>query len=424
MSISKSLMEYAGKNRELLMKLLPIGLLRTVKRTMIKSNLRKVAKHGIPKFEPERFARGINLLGDTKAEIGLGQSARLLAAELEASDVPFTIYHVPMDGNLRANDTSFDDKITNTLPYGINLFHLNPYELGVAYSELGKETWEHHYNIAFWLWELEDFPKEWEPCFPLVDEVWTPSEFTSSSVRKAVGNRIKVRTIPYHVSAPVKEAYDRTYFNLPKNQVLFLSMYDCNSTIDRKNPTGVIEAFKKAFPKEQENVGLVLKVNNATEEDLAVLKETMGQYENVYYITNVMSKLEVNSLIACVDVFVSLHRAEGFGLVMAEAMLNKTACIATNWSSNTEFMNERVACMVPASLVTITKGNDQYKKGYRWAEPDVTKAAEYMKQLANDEEYRNRLTRDAKSYIDEKLGMARAVELINHRVKAIYEEHK
>lgn len=106
-------------------------------------------------------------------------------------------------------------------------------------------------------------------------------------------------------------------------------MYDTNSTMARKNPVGALDAYKKAFPVEDEHVGLVIKMNNPKQEDLEVLREQTKGYQNVYLIAEVLDKPKVNSLIAAVDVFVSLHRAEGFGLVMAEAMLLDTVCVAT-----------------------------------------------------------------------------------------------
>lgn len=423
MNVTKNIMKITSRYRKMLIKLVPISVLRKVKKSIIQNNLRKATKVRKAPFDPSAFPMGINIVGDVRAEIGLGQSMRLLVGEIAHSGIDYTIYQQNMDGNLRADDHSYDNKITQTTPYGVNIFHINPYELGEAYSKLGRNMWEKKYNIAFWLWELEEFPEEWKQCFPLVDEVWTPSEFTSASIRKVID--VPVVTIPYAVEAPIDSRYDRAYFQLPEEMILFLTMYDCNSTMDRKNPMATIEAFKKAFlGKNREltkRIGLVVKVNNATNEDMGVLKQALEDCDNIYYITDVLSKVEVNSLIAIADVFVSLHRAEGFGLVMAEAMLNNTVCIATNWSSNTEFMNEEVACMVPYTMTEIKKSNVQYKKGYQWAEPDVNVAAEYMKQLAQDEFYRRTLMEKAKTYIEKRLSMERAVQCITKRVKEIYE---
>lgn len=201
-----------------------------------------------------------------------------------------------------------------------------------------------------------------------------------------------------------------------------MAMYDSNSTRERKNPMGVIRAFKKAFSPEDKNVGLVLKINNAREEDIKLLKGMLKDYENVYYITKVMSKVKVNSLIKAADVFVSLHRAEGFGLVMAEAMLNDTPVIATNWSSNTEFMNEKVACMVDYKFTELEKDCPPYKKGAVWADPDVKEAAKFMRKLYSDKVFYNQLAKDAKAFVSKKLGMAQAVSLIESRIEKIYKK--
>src|SRR5690606_8983460 len=113
---------------------------------------------------------------------------------------------------------------------------------------LDDTLWDFKYNIGFWLWELEEFPDDWVKCFSFVDEIWTSSKFASDSIRKKTD--LPVHIVPYPISAPIDEKYDRKYFELPEDKFLFLCMYDSNSTIERKNPIGAIEAFKKAFSKD------------------------------------------------------------------------------------------------------------------------------------------------------------------------------
>lgn len=425
MNLSQSIINLSEKLRPLLVKLVPMSLLRNVKDFMTEQSLKKQLKEvQIEPYESEAFEYGINLIGCIRAEIGLGQSCRLLASELNHTGIPFTIRDFLLDGDsVRAEDHTWDNYIEQNTPYAVNLFHVEPLDLVMGFSnELPSDIWNKRYNIAFWLWELEEFPEKWKKALALVDEIWTPSEFASNSIRKVTNK--PVYTMPYCVIAPTDTQYNRQYFNLPEDKFLFLVMYDTNSTMARKNPLGAIEAFQNAFSSEDERVGLVLKMNNPREEDLEALKQSLGDYKNIYYITEIMDKVVVNSLIASVDVFVSLHRAEGFGLVMAEAMLNGTPCIATNWSSNTEFMNHEVACMVDYTFTSLKKAAPPYDKGVRWADADIDMAAKYMKRLVEEPEYYEELSVKGKVYIEEKLGMEQAVQKITDRMNQIYKDIK
>ena len=402
-----------------LIKLLPIRLLRLIKRAMVSSAMERLGESSFLPFERSAFADGVNLIGFIRGEIGLGQSCRLVAAGLEASGIDFTVYNYEQTSAMRFNDHTWEHKIIDTTPYNINLIHINPYELPLAYLQLGSDVWNRRYNIAFWLWELEEFPAEWENSIKLADEIWTPSEFASSSIR-AVTNK-PVHTVPYPISAEVDDQITRETFSLPPETFLFLCMYDCNSTMERKNPMGAIRAYKQAFSREEPGMGLVVKVNNPQQRDLDILRGELEGYSNIYIISDIMDKPKVNALIACVDVYISLHRSEGFGLVPAEAMFLGTPVIATNWSSNTEFMNSDVSCMVDYEFVTIQKDIGPYKKGNRWADPDIAQAAKYMKKLYSEPEYHQQLAKDAKAHIGNILSAERCAGLMRRRIAEIYE---
>lgn len=421
MSLAKKIMDISEKMRPVLVKILPMGLLRRVKDWLQNQNLKKIKRRKSQKpYDPSQYESGINLIGNIRAEIGLGQSCRLVADELEHSGIPYSIKNFCVAGSFREEDHSWDQKIQEELPYNINLLHMQPLDLMDAYQQLDSETWDYRYNIGFWLWELEEFPERWKPALSLVDEIWTPSEFVSNTMRKVTDK--PVVTIPYCVTAPTDTQYDRKYFQLPEDKFLFLVMYDTNSSMARKNPLGAIQAFQKAFSVDDDRVGLVLKMNNPREDDIKKVQDSLGEYKNIYYITSVMSKLEVNSLIAVVDVFVSLHRAEGFGLVFVEAMLNNTPCIATNWSSNTEFMNEEVACMVDYTFTVLEEDSAPYEKGAKWADANVDTAARYMRRLVEEPEYYNQLVIKGKKYVKEKLGMERIAELVKKRIQEIQQK--
>ena len=220
------------KIKPVLVRLLPIGLLRSTKKRMINSALAKL-EHTNPLAPFNRSANpdGVNLIGFIKAETGLGQSCRLVAAGLDKADIDFTVYSYEHANAIRFNDSTWNDKITNTTPFNVNIIHINPNELPHAFIRLGRQVWNGRYNIVFWLWELERFPSEWMNVLVLADEIWTPAEFVSQNLRKITTK--PVRTIPYALTVPECGEYERQDFNLPSGKFLFLCMYDSTAILER-----------------------------------------------------------------------------------------------------------------------------------------------------------------------------------------------
>lgn len=417
MNLSKEILGAAGVLKPVLLKIFPYEFLKKIKGVMVKDSLNKIEGISIRPFERSERPDGINLIGNMKAETGLGQSCRLLADVLENCCVPYSIYEYDQLGATTAGNYNFSEKSRSDFPYNINLIHINPHDLGLAFMRLHDQAWDGHYNIGFWLWELEEFPEEWMPCFHCVDEIWTPSEFTSSSIRRKTSK--PVITIPYHVKAEVSRKYERSEFGLPEDQFLFLMMYDRTSSTERKNPQAVLRAFREAFP-EKENVGIVIKISNSTEKEVELIRQMLPTAANIYFITDILTRDQVNGLIQCADAVVSLHRSEGFGLVMAEAMLLGTPVIATNWSANSEFMTEDTSCLVKADMITLKEDVGAFKKGNRWADADIRQAAGYMRMLFEHPEYGKAMAERAKRHIESCLSMEQAVRLINGRIEAIY----
>lgn len=421
MNISNFLIKVTDYLKPVLIKIIPMNILSKAKKRFMGRNTSSLATVEIEKFQKENFPIGINLIGNIKADSGLGQSNRLLAYALEKSKYETAFIEHTVSNTISRTNTTYDDKLVSEPKYGINIFHINAHEFTLAYMQLGKKIWDGHYNIAYWLWELEEFPDEWIDCINILDEIWTPAEFVSESIRKKTDK--PVITIPYHVTAQIDQKYDRDFFGLPKDKFLFLMMFDSGSIIERKNPLAVMEAFKMAFGREETDVGLVIKLNSGTEKDLSLINSVLDGYNNIYIINETFSKVQVNSLIKAVDVVVSLHRAEGFGLVMAEAMLNEIPCIATNWSANTEFMNEDVACMVDYKKVRIEKEIGPYAPGNYWADANINEASVYMRKLYEDVEYYHNKQIKAKAHIEETLSLKRITRLIEDRIEQIQNSH-
>ena len=427
MSLSKSILGAAEKLRPVITKIIPAKTLSAMKAKVINHAGLSAGEHPYETFEAERFKKGINLSANIKAYTGLGEASRILAKQIDSAGIDMDIHEffVP-PCNVRF-DESFNDRLvddTKDLQYGINIFHVNASEFPIAFLNMGKELWDYHYNIAYWAWELEEFPVEWCGSFNLVDEVWTLSDFTSNTLKKYTDKPIY--TVPLSVEAPTEDGVGRSYFNLPNDKFLFLMMFDSGSVMERKNPLAVIESFKKAFPADSEissKVGLVIKINEPelSEKDEKIIKDAFGtEYENIYFVCGSLSKKKVNSLIQSVDVLVSLHRGEGFGLVMAEAMYLGTPVIATDYSANTEYMDSDVACMVDYRLIELDKDYVPFKKGFHWADADTDSAAAYMKRLYEDKDFYQKLSRKAESRVREKLSYENTARIISDRVNDIY----
>ena len=396
-------------------RMLPSGVIWRLRTKKVEETLRGYHRS----FDPDAYRalpEGINLVGDIRAEIGLGQSMRLLADALLTAKVPFMIYNLEMRGRVPHGDHSMDDFITDRYPYRVSLFHINPESFGDAFTRLPDELYRNRYLIGFWSWELEKLPPDRIPLLSFFDEIWTPSAFAAEAVRKYTDK--PVRAMPFQVSAKTDSKYGRRYFGLPEDQLLYLVMYDSNSTALRKNPEGAIEAYKKAFPKEAEDAGLVIKMNNPTQKELRRIRKRLSGYRNVYIIDRTLPKIEANSLIRAADVLISLHRSEGFGLVPAEAMLNGTVCVATDWSANTEFMDRESAVMVSFRLIPVRGDHRIYPAGNRWADADIGDAAEKIRKLYEDKAYREALAAAAERKIERTLG----APAIKSRLQAALDE--
>lgn len=368
-------------------------------------------------YQPGAFEGGVNLFGLFKAEIGLAQGLKLYASALEKSGVPHTFLNTNFLSWLPQKDTAFDSRLSARPRYAINLVHINPDQWIQACGMFPQKAFDGHYNIGVWLWELEDIPEKWHDTFPYVNELWAPSRFIADALKKV--SPVPVTFIPYGMDVPVAEGLFRSDFDLPENKFLVLAMYDSNSFMSRKNPMAAVEAFHQAFGDKPEKAHLVLKINNPTEHDLAALRGVFGSDDTYTLITGTMPKPRLNALIRLCDVFISLHRSEGFGLVMAEAMALGRPVVATNWSANVEFMPGNAACMVDYDLIPVDNAYQWGQAGQRWADAHVDHAAEYLRRLADDPDYYERISLNGQRFIREHYSVEHTAALIKARVGEI-----
>lgn len=325
--------------------------------------------------------KGVNLIGSIRTETGIGESSRLAANALHSAKIPFGILNFQMNKSTKNKDFTWVKKEIAIPHFNVNLFHVNASHMTSALEHFGSELFKNRFNIGYWAWELPKFPNIWNESFKLVDEVWVPSAFIQDAIRE--NSSVPVIKIPHSIEVLIRKRLNRTYFSLPSNRYLFLTMYDSLSIQTRKNPCAVIKAFKLAFPPNDGNVGLVVKVNNSRRnwEEIERLKGECSGYRNIFVINEVYQRNELNNLLNVIDCFVSLHRAEGFGLGIAEAMYLGKPVIATNWSGNLEFMTNKNSMLVNYLLVPIDKNAGPYTTDQLWAEADIEHAAFCMKEI-------------------------------------------
>ncbi|MBP5975111.1 glycosyltransferase [Brasilonema sp. CT11] len=359
------------------------------------------------------FLPGVNIAGYINSEFGLGEGVRSTIRALEAVDIPFVINNCTFNTFHRKLDDTYTN-FSDENPHPINIVHVNGDMINFFLNSVGIEYFKNKYNIGLWAWELPDFPKEWLRAFNLFDEIWTPSSYSVEAISEAYcqGQNAPLSPVPvlkvmHSIWLPQPTASKQS-LGLPDNKFIFLFIFDFYSVFERKNPIAVIEAFQRAFGK-NDQVLLVLKFSNAHKfpDKYKQLKDLAQDFKNIKIIDKYLLKNDVNTLIYHSDCYVSLHRSEGFGLTIAEAMFYGKPVIATAYSGNIDFMNVNNSFPVKYSLTTLTEDYAHYKKGSTWAEPDIDHAAYLMQYVfKNYEEVKQigaKAAEDIRSYLSPKV---------------------
>jgi predicted O-linked N-acetylglucosamine transferase (SPINDLY family)/glycosyltransferase involved in cell wall biosynthesis len=323
---------------------------------------------------------GINIAGYINGEFGVGEGVRANIKAIEAAGIPFAINNFTRSPH-RKQDTTYQN-FSQDNPYPVNLIQVNADEVSTFLKYTGSSYLENRYNIGFWAWEIPEFPQKWQPVFDHFHEIWTYSNYCAEAI--SIVSPIPVIKIMPSIDLP-QSYLNRKSLGLPENKFIFLFVFDFSSRIERKNPLAAIQAFKQAFG-EDDSVLLILKSANSEKnvKDLALLKSALANSTNIKHLDGYLSKDEINGLLYNCDSYLSLHRCEGFGLTMAEAMFYGKPVIATGYSSNTEFMNVGNSFLVKYKLVPIEADCGPYKKGNMWAQPDTEHAAYLMRHVFNN----------------------------------------
>jgi glycosyltransferase involved in cell wall biosynthesis len=354
---------------------------------------------------------GVNVVGFFRAEFGQGEAARRLVAALDRTGLPYTT--VTYDKVPHRQEHPFDDRDGEA--FLSNIICLNAEHLVQFALDSGRDLLRNRYSAGLWFWETSRFPKQFRHALDYVDEVWVASDFVGEAVRRETAK--PVLTFPLPVLVPPPHALGRDDLGLPEEAFVFLFVFDFFSTLQRKNPLGLIEAFTRAFPEPGRALLYLKSINGSrAPSDLARVEEAAATRPDILVSDGYLEGNRLTALTALCDCYVSLHRSEGFGLTIAEAMAFGKPAIATGYSGNLAFMDADSSYLVPYELATLDEAVGPYPAGTEWADPDLDEAARLMRHVVDQpDEARERGLR-GKASVEERQSIEQAARFLADRV--------
>lgn len=340
-----------------------------------------------PSRQSNRAAAGVVIAGELTRASGLGETGRLMAAAAKRLSLPVWTVDLPPPVKSKSEITLPASALP---PPGVPLvLHVNAPLLPLALLRLPAVITRNRPIIGYWAWEMPEVPPEWRPALACVNQVWVPSRFTAAVLEPLLPGRVRVVPPALAVVPPIASPLGRQAFGLPDEAVVVLVSFNLASSFARKNPFAAIAAFRGAFGDRPDRI-LVMKIAHPEHApaDFARLAQ-MACAPNIRLETRTLPPEDRHALTACADIVLSLHRGEGFGLVLAEAMLLGKPVVATAWSGNTDFMDDTNAALVGYRLVPARDDRLVYRG--LWAEPDVAEAAAHLRTLANDPDLRRNM---------------------------------
>ncbi len=333
-----------------------------------------------PNKENNHHKNGLNLIGPNP-DRGVGFTLESIRNSMRGK-LPTNRMYLPANLNQKSKYV-----------FRNNLFAGNPEMLINAFLKLPALPLYQNKNIGLFFWELEKMPNNWLGLSHWIDEIWVQSDFVLQTFKKMTPHVYK---IPFVLDLKINKKLNRKSFNLADKPFIFLFTFDYLSYFERKNPEAIVRAFKKAFG-DRLDVYLLIKTTHAKfhPEKEHQLKTLIGPSSNIELRDEFLPNVEQSSLINLCDAYVSLHRSEGLGLGMAEAMSLGKPVIATNYSGNLEFMNDKNSLLVRYTKINLKNDSYLYAKNQAWAEPDESHATQFMKKIKDDKALRESISKQA-----------------------------
>lgn len=265
---------------------------------------------------------------------------------------------------------------------GTLILYANAPETERALMGLGVRRWHNWRIVGAWAWELATAPADWarQTCF--LSEIWAPSRFVQQTFENQFS--LPVRTVPHYLPVHLHTKAWPAPANRGDATLRILTIADGRSSFHRKNVLATMQMFSKAFPN-KEPVQLIVKCRN-----LSLYKyyeSAVMAYANkdprIDVIDRSVSEEEQTHLLWNSDIVMSSHRAEGFGMHLAEAMAAGRATMATGWSGNLEFMTEQNSTLLPYRLKPVNDPSGIYQSmpDAHWADVNIDAGAVALREL-------------------------------------------
>lgn len=334
--------------------------------------------------EPD--TEGVNLVGHFTSGIGVGESVRQMVEALEAADVPTTLVQGLFVPSTR-QQTELSPVGPQDADHDLNIVVANGYQMPALVRDVGEGFFAGRPTIGVWWWEVDPFPgEEWAPALQWLDELWVGTDFIRSLIEPHVDVPVWVFPVPVSMQR-LEWPLDREHFGWKDDETVFLYIWDYHSTEARKNPSGLVEAYRRAFPEESKT-RLVLKCINhesVPEVDRKVRRAAAGR-SDIEFIDCFISNREKNALLELCDCYVSPHRSEGFGYAPAEAMLLSKPVVMTGYGGTTQYADDTVARIVKWTPAKVGPGASPYPPDGRWADPDLDDLAAALRWIVEEPE--------------------------------------
>lgn len=347
----------------------------------------------------------IMLTGYLSAVLGIGEVARRLATSLFAAgfDLELIDLQTTKSRSFAANFEQWEVKHKSPKFKYVSVVNPDQFALTSLLSLNPRSKPDSAAGV--WSWELEKAPNFFNIAAKSLDEIWTYSDFMVNCFENS-DEFPKIQKFNLH-ARPFGETKERSRATLGLQPKDFLCsvVFDFFSDVKRKNPWASVSAYLQAFPKEG-NAKLAIKTINSEyypEERLKLLSLIEGR-NDIKLIEKYLSEEELRRVINASNVHISLHRSEGFGINLFDALSDGVPVVATGYSGNLEYMKDFPELLVPFDLVNV-QNYAGYKLNAQWAEPDVKAAALSIRKISSDATFGGVYTKYISTSINSKFSL-------------------